>query len=85
MCRRKKDGSEEIEHPIVASTKARRGFGFGPKNSFYGGMASLAPMPSIVKEEFPYDDPERYSCSTFSTNPCVEECVIATGGCPAAC
>ena len=63
----------KVPHPIVYSTQAKKGWGFGPAGTTLPGV----PDAGHVGEEDPYDPKSKgkYSCSTVSTSNCVEDCV----------
>jgi uncharacterized protein RhaS with RHS repeats len=63
-------------HAFLASTQAQNGAGLGPKD----GTGIYMEVPGKIGWENPYDQNGKtkpgYSCSTISTDPCVETCVI---------
>jgi len=65
-----------VPHPVVYSSKARKGYGFSPKELQIPGL----PVTGQVVEEDPYDASGNvkpgYQCSTRSTRDCVEQCVL---------
>jgi RHS repeat-associated protein len=91
VCRRQMHGIPSwfpVPHPVVTSTKACKGFGFGPgadaATTFlsYIRNPKSPRTPGWVYPEEPYEDcqtakpkPE-YSCQTISKNDCVERCLM---------
>jgi RHS repeat-associated protein len=63
----------KVPHPVVYSTEAKKGWGFGPAGTQLPGL----PDRGHVSVENPFDPntKDKYSCSTVSTSSCVESCV----------
>jgi len=63
----------KVPHPVIYSTEAKKGWGFGPAGTQLPGL----PDQGHVGVENPFDpnNKDKYSCSTVSTSNCVESCV----------
>jgi len=77
MCLRQMHGIPswllKVPHPVIYSTEAKKGWGFGPAGTQLPGL----PDQGHVGVENPFDpnNKDKYSCSTVSTSSCVESCV----------
>ena len=78
-CFRPMRGAPSVSHPVLYSSQAAAAYGFAPKGA-WGYVSPWFKVPGKIDEEFPYNPdgtPKReYSCSTVSTDDCVERCVV---------
>ncbi len=81
ICHRPMRGMPNVSHAYVYSTRAKVGYGLGPRG-VWKWVTPWVPVPGVVEPDSPVDEngnqkPDN-TCNTVETSKCVERCILRT-------